>query len=179
MFRKALVIPVLILALTSCGGTKDATTVGTGATVSAAAGATSTPGAAGCPTSATKKFAKTRFVADLGLAFGAFNRYILKPYKAGTFKKGTSGRTKALVKAAAAGAFALNRLNAARRLVNNDPGLCRTLKAPLNALWSQLSGLTGKLKSGNLDPTEIAGTSGSIEGIRQNASQGGVSIKDK
>ena len=50
------------------------------------------------------KFAKTKFVLHTGLAIGAFRRWIYKPWKAGTFKKGADGRTKALVKAAAAGA---------------------------------------------------------------------------
>jgi hypothetical protein len=182
MFRKALVIPALLLALTACGGARETANVGsrTTASVSASAAAMSpTAGASSCPTAATKKFAKTRFVADLGLAFGAFHRYILKPYQAGTFKPGAGGRTKALIKGAAAGAFALNRLNAARRLVNDDPTLCKRLKAPLDALWTQLSTLAGKLKSGNLDPTEIAAASGTIEGVRKNADKVGMPIKDE
>jgi hypothetical protein len=41
-----------------------------------------------CPTSNTKSFAKTKFVLHAGLAFGAFHRYLYKPYQAGTFNKG-------------------------------------------------------------------------------------------
>ncbi|MCW2888341.1 MAG: hypothetical protein QOE54_1728 [Streptosporangiaceae bacterium] len=179
MFRKALVIPVLLLALTACGGANDAARIDTRVSVSASASAMSPMAATSCPTAATKKFAKTRFVADLGLAFGSFNRYILKPYKAGTFKPNAAGRTKALIKAAAAGAFAINRLNAARRLVNDDPTLCKTLKAPLDALWTQLSALTSKLKSGNVDPALISGASGVMEGVRQKAGKQGVPVKDE
>ncbi|MGI8336888.1 hypothetical protein ACRYCC_43690 [Actinomadura scrupuli] len=146
---------------------------------SASMSAASPTAAASCPTAATKKFAKTRFVADVGLAFGAFNRYILRPYREGAFKEGAAGRTKALIKAAAAGAFAVNRLNAARRLVDDDPTLCKTLKAPLNGLWTQLSSLTDKLKSGNVDPSLISGASGVIEGVRQNAGKQGLTIKDE
>jgi hypothetical protein len=180
MFRKILVIPVLLLALTACGASKNAATTGSGASAYVAGGAQpTTTAAAVCPTAATKKFAKTRFVADVGLAFGSFHRYILKPYQAGTFKQGAPGRTKALVKAAAAAAFSVNRLNAARKLVNDDPTLCKTLKAPLDALWAKLSALTGKLKSGNFDPNEITSTEGAIEGLRQNAGKSGVQIQDK
>jgi hypothetical protein len=182
MYRKALVIPALLLALTACGSTKDTTTVGAPATISASASAAAVspkPGAASCPTSSTKKFAKTRFVTDLGLAFGAFHRYILKPYQAGTFKKGAGGRTKALIKGAAAGAFILNRLNAARKMVNADPTLCKSLKAPLSALSAQLGSLPSKFKGGQVDPAAIAGASGTIDGVKQNAAKLGTPIKEK
>jgi hypothetical protein len=179
MFRKALVIPALLLALTACGGAKDVARVDTKISASASASAASPTAATSCPTAATKKFAKTRFVADVGLAFGAFNRYILRPYREGAFKEGANGRTKALIKAAASGAFAVNRLNAARRLVNDDPTLCKTLKAPLDTLWTQLSAMTDKLKSGKVDPALISGTSGVIEGVRQNAGKQGMTIKDE
>ncbi|RMI42011.1 hypothetical protein EBO15_21300 [Actinomadura harenae] len=142
-------------------------------------GATGTASPAACPTSSTKKFAKTRFVGDAGLAFGSFHRYIYKPWQAGSFKSGAQGRGKAIAKAAAAGAFTVNRLNAARKLVNADPTLCKALKQPLDNLWASVSGLTGKLKSGNADPNEIGGVGGAIEKFRQEAGQNGANIKDQ
>ena len=60
-----------------------------------------------------QKFAKTRFVANAGLAAGATYQWIVKPYRKGKFKKGAKGRKLALVKAGVAGAFAYNRLKAA------------------------------------------------------------------
>jgi hypothetical protein len=170
MFRKVLVVPVLLATLVACGGkSKDATNAGT------AASATSTA----CPSESTKMLAKTRFVGDAGLAFGAFHRWIWKPHQAGTFKAGAEGRTKALVKAAAAGAFAINRLNAARKLVGADPTQCKALKAPVEALWGGLSGLTGKLKSGDFTGTEIDSVQKSVEDLRSKAGQAGADITDK
>jgi hypothetical protein len=118
-------------------------------------------------------------VADAGIAFGAFHRYIYKPYKAGAFNSGAGGRTKALVKAAAAGAFAINRLNAARKLVDADPFLCKSLKAPLAALAGSLGGLTGKLKSGNFNPSEIDSTNQQLESVRSQSGQAGAPITDQ
>jgi hypothetical protein len=177
MFRKILVIPVLLVALAGCGTSNTATTAGGVAETSSSP--TSMAQAADCPTAPTKKFAKTRFVADAGLAFGAFHRYIYKPYKAGAFKSGAPSQKKAIVKAAAAAVFTLNRLNAARKLVGEDPTLCKTLKAPLDALGSMISGMVGKLKGGNVDPGQLDSVSSAIDGIKKNASGSGMNIQDK
>src|SRR3954464_14124626 len=85
-------------------------------------------------------FAKTKFLLHTGLAFGAFHRYILKPYRAGAFQKGAPGRTKALVKASAAGLFAYHQLKVARTdAVCDGPrlrGLADSLTSALNAMNS-------------------------------------------
>lgn len=172
MFRKLLLIPILVATLVACGG-------GNKGAGDVAATATSMAEAAECPTSNTKAFAKTRFVADAGIAFGAFHRWIYKPYKAGSFQSGASGRTKALVKGGVAGAFAVNRLNAARKMVDSSPLLCKTLKAPLAALSASLGALAGKLKSGNVNPSEIDSVNGQVEGTRQEAGKTGTTITDK
>jgi hypothetical protein len=177
MFRKILVVPVLLVALAGCGTSNTATTSGVDAKTSSSP--MSMGQAADCPTVATTKFAKTRFVADAGLAFGSFHRYIYKPYKAGAFKSGAPGQKKAIVKAAAAAVFTLNRLNAARKLVSEDPTLCKTLKAPLDALSSMISGMVGKLKGGNVDPGQLDSVSSAIDGIKKNASGSGMNIQDK
>src|SRR4051812_8896216 len=72
MFRKMLVIPLLAISLTACGGSKDLMRTGSNAVTSAATGptASASPTASAtptCPTTATKSFAKTRFVVDAGL----------------------------------------------------------------------------------------------------------------
>ncbi|MFC4912503.1 hypothetical protein [Actinomadura gamaensis] len=198
MFRKLLVPPLLLalvlFAPVACrNNSKNASVSGssqgttpmpgtTGGESGSPGGQSGSPGGESpgvCPSKATKKFAKTRFVGDAGLAFGAFHRWIYKPYKAGTFKSGADGRKKAIVKAAAAGAFSVNRLNAARKMVNADPTLCGALKKPLDSLWNSLSGLTGKLKSGNADPSEIGSIGGAIDSFRQQAGKNGADIKDK
>ncbi|MGW6400818.1 hypothetical protein [Streptomyces sp. NPDC055134] len=79
-----------------------------------------------------QKFAKTRFVANAGLAAGATYQWIVKPYRKGKFKKGAHGRKLALVKAGVAGAFAYNRLKAAVKNAKGDPLLSKAV-APLTA----------------------------------------------
>ncbi|WP_433331518.1 hypothetical protein [Spirillospora sp. CA-294931] len=180
MLRKLIVLLVMLsLVLTSACGSDDkkASRSGAGATASQAGGGTASPDV--CPSEATKKFAKTRFVADAGLAFGAFHRWIYKPYKEGTFQKGAEGRTKAMVKAAAAGAFTVNRLNAARKMVNADPKLCGALKKPLDGLMTKLKTLPDKLKSGNINPAEIGSVGGAIDAFKSDASKSGNDIKER
>src|ERR1700761_7548820 len=140
MLRKLSVLLVIaLLAFTAaCHSTSsDAASApasgGSGVAVSSSAVATS---ANGCPTTETKKFAKTEFVADAALAGGAFKRYIYKPAKLGKFKHGAKGKVVALIKAAAAGAFVINRLNAAKVNVENDPALCKVLIGPIKSFSS-------------------------------------------
>lgn len=184
MLRKFLVVPLLAVSLTACGGgTKTATQTGSDVVANASGAAsgmvTTDPSgsASSCPTTATKAFAKTRFVADMGLAFGAFNQWILKPFRADKFKSGAAGQKTALVKAAAAGAFAVNRLNAGRKLIDADPTLCKTLKAPFTSLQNAVGSVTDGLKSGNT--AGIAGAAGMLEGLRQTAKTSGMNITDK
>jgi hypothetical protein len=95
-----------------------------------------------------QKFAKTRFVANAALAAGATYQWIVKPWKAGKFKKGAHGRKLTLVKAGLAGAFAYNRLKAAVRNAQGDPLLSKAL-APLNAGIQSLKDLPAKLRKGD------------------------------
>ncbi|MEU0374693.1 hypothetical protein ABZ070_31690 [Streptomyces sp. NPDC006283] len=92
------------------------------------------------PTEEERKLAKTRFAVDAGLAAGATYEWIVKPFKAGKFKKGHHGRTMALVKAGLAGAFAYNRLKAAVANAEADPALSKAL-APLTASIEGLKNL--------------------------------------
>lgn len=124
------------------------------------------------------KFAKTKFVLHTGLAFGAFHRYILKPFKAGTLKKGAPGRGKALIKAGAAGVFAANELRLARRAALSDKRL-RPLAEKVSGLGAKIGGLVATLKSGSFNPAAILGADGDA-GALGSASKGlGAAIKDK
>jgi hypothetical protein len=108
----------------ACSSSSSSTSAAAAGTGTAAAVATGQ-----CPTSNTVKFAKTKFVADAALAGGAFKRYIYTPAKDGKLKKGASGRVLALVKAAAAGAFVINRLKAAETAAQGNPTLCKVFVA--------------------------------------------------
>ncbi|GGU77507.1 hypothetical protein GCM10010260_07360 [Streptomyces filipinensis] len=128
--------------------------------------------AAGTPTPTTsaerRKFAKTRFVLDAGLAAGATYQWIVKPWKAGKFKKGAKGRKTALVKAGLAGAFAYNRLKAAQKNAQGDPTLAKAL-APLTAGIEALKNLPSKLRQGD------TGAASAFDDVINNVKNAGAS----
>lgn len=140
----------------------------------AAAAATPAP-----TTSAEKqKFAKTRFVANAGLAAGATYQWIIKPYRAGKFKKGASGRTFALIKAGLAGAFAYNRLKAAADNAKGDPLLSKAL-APLTASIESLKGLGSKLRKGDASDADVTSLQNVINGVKGAGAGAGAPVTDK
>ncbi|MFD7555407.1 MULTISPECIES: hypothetical protein [unclassified Streptomyces] len=130
-------------------------------------------------TSAEKqKFAKTRFVANAGLAAGATYQWIIKPYRAGKFKKGAKGRTFALVKAGLAGAFAYNRLKAAAENAKGDPLLSKAV-APLTVGIESLKGLGTKLRKGQAGEADISSFQDVIDGIKGAGAGAGAPVKDQ
>jgi hypothetical protein len=174
MFRKIAVAMVLaLLVLTAACSSKSS------GTTAAGVGATASPvSAASCPTSSTTKFAKTKFVADAAIAGGVFKRYIYTPAKEGKFKKGAHGRTLALIKAAAAGALAINRLDAAFNAAKADPTLCKLLAAPVAKFKTAVAALVSKVKSGDISPGDVTNPSGLLDQVRNAASNGGAGFVD-
>ncbi|GLX48470.1 hypothetical protein Shyhy01_14200 [Streptomyces hygroscopicus subsp. hygroscopicus] len=138
----------LVAGATACGNSNAGSRTSTKATVTAAA--LDQPAAEPSPTTSAEKqkFAKTRFVANAGLAAGATYQWIVKPWKAGKFKKGADGRRMTLVKAGVAGLFAYNRLKAAERNAKGDPLLSKAL-APLSKSIENLKNLPAKLRHGD------------------------------
>ena len=177
MLRKLSVVFVMALLAftTACSSSSSSTS----AAASASATGTAAAEAAGqCPTTNTVKFAKTKFVADAALAGGAFKRYIYTPAKDGKLKKGASGRVLALVKAAAAGAFVINRLKAAETAAQGNPTLCKVFVAPAAKFTAALTGLVGKAKSGGIDPSDVDGASGALTDLHSAATSGGAGFLD-
>jgi hypothetical protein len=178
MFRKLSVILVVApLAFTAaCSSSSSSTNAAaaTGAAVSVAATATSSA----CPTKNTESFAKTKFVADVAIAGGAFKRYIYTPAKDGKFKKGANGRVLAFVKAAAAGALTVNRLEAAKTAAQANPTLCKLLAEPIAKFSAAVSGLISKAKGGSIDPSAVDNASSYLTGLHGAASQGGAAFTD-
>ncbi|MEU3776409.1 hypothetical protein AB0F11_25065 [Streptomyces sp. NPDC032472] len=125
-----------------------------------------------------QKFAKTRFVANAGLAAGATYQWIIKPYRAGKFQKGASGRTFALIKAGLAGAFAYNRLKAALQNAKGDPLLSKAL-APLTAGIESLKGLGTKLRKGDAGDADISSFENVIGGVKDAGKSAGAPVTDK
>ncbi|GAA3810842.1 hypothetical protein [Streptomyces chiangmaiensis] len=129
-----------LFAGAACGG-RSAVQEAAGAYIVVATPSPSTP-------AEQQKFARSRFVANAGLAAGATYQWIVKPWKAGTFKKGAKGRKAALAKAGLAGTFAYNRLKAARHNAQGDPALAKAL-APLAAGIDGLGNLPSRLRNGD------------------------------
>jgi hypothetical protein len=175
MFRKMSVM-VIIALLASTAACSSGSSTGASAGAAASGAVATSPST--CPAAQTKKFAKTLFVADAALAGGAFKRYIYTPAKDGKFKKGTSGRILALVKAGAAGLFVVNRLKAATVNVQNDPTLCKLLIAPIQTFTSAVSGLVSKAKSGSINPSDVDSGNNLLGQLHNAAAQGGTSFTD-
>jgi hypothetical protein len=180
MFRKlAIILAIGLLAFTAACSSKSSSTnaaggTGTGTSVVATASANA------CPTKNTKAFAKTRFVTDIALAGGAFKRWIYTPAKDGKFKKGASGKVTALIKAAAAGAFVVNRLDAAKSAAEANPTLCRVLVTPMANFRAEVTGLISKAKggAGTINPSDVTGGGNYLTDMHNAAKQGGAPFTD-
>lgn len=171
----------LVVALTLCcalitAGTACSSSKNTGAQDAAAVVAAATPSPS---TSAERqKFAKTRFVANAGLAAGATYQWIVKPWKAGKFKKGAHGRKAALVKAALAGTFAYNRLKAATKNAQGDPTLAKAL-APLSSGIAALKALPAKLRKGDSTDQAAGSFNDVINKVKDAGKSAGATVTDK
>ncbi|MEV5610399.1 hypothetical protein [Streptomyces sp. NPDC052225] len=154
----------LVVAVLMCGALLAGTTACGGGDEDAVSSPSSSSSAE------RQKFAKTRFVANAGLAAGATYQWIVKPWRAGTFKKGADGRKFALIKAGVAGAFTYNRLKAAVKNAEGDPTLSKAV-APLAAGIESLKDLPSKLRKGD----GVDGVAGSFDDIINSVKDAGKS----
>ncbi|MEU3374175.1 hypothetical protein ACFYM2_21680 [Streptomyces sp. NPDC006711] len=172
--RRIIVAVVLSCAVlvptTACGGATSSTQ---SAALAAAESAPSPSASA-----ERQKLAKTRFVANAGLAAGAAYQWIVKPYKAGKFKKGAKGRTFALVKAGLAGAFTYNRLKAASENAKGDPLLSKAV-APLSSGIDSLKNLGGKLRKGDANDQDVGMFQNVIDSVKGAGQKAGAPVKDQ
>lgn len=130
-------------------------------------------------TSAEKqKFAKTRFVVNAGLAAGATYQWIVKPFRAGKFKKGADGRRVALVKAGVAGLFAYNRLDAAVKNAKADPTLSKAV-APLQEGINKLKEQAKNLRKGDNTDDIVGNFDGIINDVKDAGKSAGAEVTDK
>ncbi|MBK7721372.1 MAG: hypothetical protein IPI32_03845 [Austwickia sp.] len=173
-----LAVPVLSvsLLLAGCGGSSKTAT----STNTVAAGSTATAAAdpqdltSQCPADNTQAFPKARFVTNLALGSGAFYQWLYKPYKAGKFEKGASGRTMTMIKAGLAGAFAAKQLKDATNNVKADPTLCKAFITPLTKLSNTLEGLKGNITSGDFGA--IAGAGTAMDQLLSTAKSKGIEV---
>ena|SRR5947209_4144739 len=137
------------------------------------------PGAGASQSSTSKThFAKTKFVLHAGLAFGAFHRYIYKPYKEGKFSGGLLHHKLATVKAALAAAFAYHEVRLALDDARSSKILSKLL-SPLLALQTKLSSLKSGLTHGTADGATINSANADTGSISTQSGQVGQPIQDQ
>jgi len=125
-------------------------------------------------------FDKTRFAADLGVAFFCFHHWVLKPYKSGAFGAGAPHRTKALIKGGAALLFAINRVKAANRIAHDsrDP-LLQKVAGSLDRMTDSFSNVGRRLKNGQFNPGDVDSLNGTVDQVGAGAAPAvGKPIRD-
>jgi uncharacterized protein YceK len=174
----ALILTVGLVA--GCGTVSSSSSSSQPASTAAPAGTSATgsnTAAVGtCPTSNTTAFAKTKFVLHAGLAFGAFHRYLYKPFRAGEFSSGAHGRILRFVKAGLAVVFIEHELRLTGQDAQANPTLCKLIASPLRSLSADVSGAVSGLRGGST--AAIQGAESSLGSITSLAKSKGASIVD-
>lgn len=167
VFTLIVIVAILFGGIAACGSSSKSTNAATSASPAASGSAsqTASPSTGSCASAGTRKIPKTRLLADLALTYGAFHRYLYKPYKAGSFRKGADGRIKAIIKAALASAAIIKLLSNARENAAADPTLCKYVPS-IDSIKSSLSGLTGKIKDGTATGSDVDSTSSLFDQLK-------------
>lgn len=158
---RLLAVLVLVIALAGCGSSSSSSSAG-------GSGSASAP--------AHVHFAKTKFLLHAGLAFGAFHRYIYKPFRRGGFTPPTRHKL-AIVKAAAAALFVYHEVKIALVDAQSSPLLSK-LVSPLTALESKVRSLRQGLHGGQLDPTGINAANAGVTSIGTQSAHSGAPIRE-
>ncbi|HET9101911.1 MAG TPA: hypothetical protein VFN55_01050 [Solirubrobacteraceae bacterium] len=159
--RLGLLLVVLCLAgtaLSGCGASLASSSAG--------------PGAA----QGTVHFAKTKFLLHAGLAFGAFHRYVYKPFRAGVFSHPFLHKL-SLVKAGLAALFIRHELRLAAADVRASPTL-RKLFSPLTAVANKIGSLRHDITSGSVGAGALNGVQSQLSSVGSAAAGHGQAIRD-
>jgi hypothetical protein len=127
-------------------------------------------------TTTTIEHATAKFILHVGLAGGAFHRYIYKPFKAGSFSHPFSHKI-ALIKAALASLFIYHELKLAVQDAKSSKILAPLL-APVTALAAKLSALRGELAGGHANGSSIDAVQANGGQVIQSAGSQGIQIPD-
>jgi hypothetical protein len=163
----ALVMGLMILlgGTTACGSSSSSTQAAAPASQTASSAGTQTASPASCASVGTRKIPKTRLLADLTLTYGAFHRYLYKPYKAGAFRKGADGRVKAIIKAGLATAVIVKLLSNAKENAAADPTLCKYVPS-MDNIKASLSTLADKIKGGSATSSDADSTNSLFDQLK-------------
>jgi hypothetical protein len=166
---KRILILILGLALlagaaTACSTSSKSSAPPAAAASQASSGAAS-PSSGSCAEAGTRKIPKTRLLADLALTYGAFHRYLYKPYEAGAFHKGASGRTKAIIKAGLASAAIVKLLSNASKNAAADPTLCKYVPS-IDNIKGGLTSLADKFKGGTATSGDVSNLSTQFDQLK-------------
>jgi len=122
-------------------------------------------------------FAKTKFVLHAGLAFGAFHRWIYKPFKAGDFSHPLRHKLD-VVKALAAAAFVSHEVLLARQDVGASK-LLRRVVLPLVTIGGAVAVIRSALKSHQAPSASTVGSANSsISTVKSDSASGGAPIHE-
>jgi hypothetical protein len=174
MKRSLVLVVSLTLVVLLAAGCKSSSVGATGSGPSSSiASASAVP--TSCPSEASG-FAKTKFVTHAALGFGAFHRYIYKPYRAGTFRSGAHGRITAFIKAGLAALFIKREVRLAGDAARNSPALCKLILAPLRTVSESVQAAVSKLKQG--DASGVGAIQGAVSQVESRASSQGTTITE-
>ena len=127
----------------------------------------------------TAIFDKTRFVADLGIAYYCFHHWVSAPAKNGAFASGAPHRTASIVKAGGALLFAVNRVKAANKIAHTSKDkTLQKLSAGLDEMTSKFTSLGTKFKSGKMDAGDSKSLNDTFSNVDGEAKANKISIKD-
>ncbi len=172
-----LVLSLSLVMFLAAGCKTSTSSTPASSTPASASSAIAAPSAAAtaCPAQASG-FAKTKFVTHAALGFGAFHRYIYKPYRAGTFRSGAHGRLTAFAKAALAALFIKREIRLSAAAAQNSPALCKVILSPLRTVSETIQTAVTKLKGG--DASGISTVQNAISHAESGASSQGAGITE-
>lgn len=124
------------------------------------------------------KTSKTEIALRLGLAYGAFKRYVYTPSQEGAFKSGAEGRRAAIAKAAVATAFTGRMLQKALEEAKQDPEFAQ-LATKITASAGSIAALTALLQGGDIDLSAITGGLGSLDALFGAAKELGIDVSEQ
>ena len=163
----ALVMGLMILlgGATACGSLNSSTPAAAPTAQSASASPqTGSPSAASCASVGTRKIPKTRLLADLALAYGAFNATCTGPTRPGRSARALTD-VKAIIKAGLATAAIIKLLSNAEKNAAADPTLCKFVPS-MGTIKASLGSLAAKIRGGTATSSDANSTNSLFEQLK-------------